>query len=116
MAFDLTPSWTMVSLFLLLAFGYLIASILSGFLAGKWVKGIDLREYDGGTVSGSMVREHFARWAVVLVGPFDIYKGRLPARLNLRSGMGETTGEILLLVDSVAASVNGTYAEAAAFF
>jgi glycerol-3-phosphate acyltransferase PlsY len=41
-------------------FGYLFGSIPSGYLAGKWLKGIDLRLYGSGTVSASMVWEHVA--------------------------------------------------------
>jgi glycerol-3-phosphate acyltransferase PlsY len=50
---------------------------------------MDLRQYGSGTVSGSMVWEHVAKWAVVPVGLFDIFKGAFPAWLGLRLGMGE---------------------------
>jgi len=70
-------------------FGYLFGSIPSGYLAGKWLKGIDLRQFGSGTVSGSMVWEHVAKWAVIPVGLFDIFKGAFPTWLGLRLGMGE---------------------------
>ncbi len=69
---NLTHFWSIMLFALLLLFGYLLGSIPSGYLAGKWIKGIDLREYGSGTVSGSMVWEHVAKWAVVPVGLFDI--------------------------------------------
>lgn len=75
---------------LLLMMGYLMGSIPSGYLAGKWIKGIDLRKYGSGTISGSMVWEHVAKWAVIPVGLFDIFKGAFPTWLGLRLGMGET--------------------------
>ena len=78
-----------VTVIFLLVFGYLLGSIPSGYLAGKWLKGIDLRQYGSGTVSGSMVWEHVAKWAVIPVGLFDIFKGALPTWLGLRLGMGE---------------------------
>lgn len=82
-------SMPVVSLIFLLLFGYFFGSIPSGYMAGKWIKGIDLRQYGSGTVSGSMVWEHVAKWAVVPVGLFDIFKGAFPVWLGLRLGMGE---------------------------
>lgn len=78
-----------VTTIFLIIFGYLLGSIPSGYLAGKWLKGIDLRQYGSGTVSGSMVWEHVAKWAVIPVGLFDIFKGVLPTWLGLHLGMGE---------------------------
>lgn len=78
----------LVSSILLLIFGYLVGSIPSAYLAGRWVKGIDLRRYGSGTVSGSMVWEHVARWAIVPVGLFDLAKAAFPAWLGLRLGLG----------------------------
>ena len=74
---------------LLILFGYLLGSIPSGYLAGKWIKGIDLRQYGSGTISGSMVWEHVAKWAIIPVGLFDIFKGALPTWLGIHLGMGE---------------------------
>ena len=92
---ELTQFWSIVSFVFLLLFGYLLGSIPSGYLAGKWIKGIDLRNYGSGTVSGSMVWEHVARWAVVPVGLFDIFKGTLPAWLGLRLGLGEVAAMLV---------------------
>ena len=80
---------SIVMYFLLILFGYLLGSIPSGYLAGKWIKGIDLRQYGSGTVSGSMVWEHVAKWAIIPVGLFDIFKGAIPTWLGLHLGMGE---------------------------
>lgn len=89
MRIELTPFWTLATFVLLFVFGYLIGSIPSGYLAGKWIKGIDLRQFGSGTVSGSMVWEHVAKWAVVPVGLFDIFKGALPTWLSLQLGLSE---------------------------
>ena len=74
---------------LLILGGYLLGSIPAAYLAGRWLRGIDLRHYGSGTVSGSMVWEHVARWAVVPVGLFDISKAAFPAWLALQLGLGE---------------------------
>jgi glycerol-3-phosphate acyltransferase PlsY len=73
---------------LLILGGYLLGSIPAAYLAGRWTKGLDVRRYGSGTVGGSMVWEHVARWAVVPVGLFDIGKAALPAWLGLQLGLG----------------------------
>jgi len=73
---------------LLIVGGYLLGSIPTAYLVGRWIKDLDLRRYGSGTVSGSMVWEHVARWAVVPVGLFDMFKAALPAWLGLRLGLG----------------------------
>lgn len=74
---------------LLILGGYLLGSIPSAYLAGKWVKGIDLRKYGSGTVSGSMVWEHVSKWALFPVGIFDVLKATFPTWLGLKLGLGE---------------------------
>ena len=69
--------------------GYLLGSIPTAYLVARWVKGIDLRRYGSGTVSGSMIYEHTHRWLVMPVGLFDVAKGAFPAWLALRLGFGE---------------------------
>lgn len=69
---------------LLILGGYMLGSIPSAYLAGRWLKGIDLRQYGSGTVSGSMVWEHVSRWAVFPVGIFDVLKAALPTWLAVR--------------------------------
>jgi glycerol-3-phosphate acyltransferase PlsY len=77
------------ALFLVIA-GYLLGSIPTAYLAGRWLKGLDLRRYGSGTASGSGVWEHVARWAIVPVGLFDIGKAALPTWLGLQLGLGMT--------------------------
>ncbi len=73
---------------LLIVGAYLLGSIPTSYLAGRWMKGIDLRKYGSGTVSGSGIYEHVARWAIVPVGLFDLAKAALPAWLGLWLGLG----------------------------
>jgi acyl phosphate:glycerol-3-phosphate acyltransferase len=72
----------------LIVAAYLLGSIPTAYLAGRWLKGIDIRRYGSGTVSGSTVYEQVARWAVIPVGLFDIAKAAVPAWLGLQLGLG----------------------------
>ena len=76
---------------LLVLGSYLLGSIPTAYLVGKWLGKLDLRRYGSGTVSGSMVYEHVARWAVVPVGLFDMAKAAVPAWLALHLGLGMPT-------------------------
>jgi glycerol-3-phosphate acyltransferase PlsY len=76
---------------LLVLGGYLLGSIPTSYLVGRWLGKLDLRSYGSGTVSGSMVFEHVARWAVVPVGLFDMAKAAFPAWLALRLDLGMPT-------------------------
>ena len=73
---------------LLIVIGYLLGSIPTSYISSRWLAGKDLREYGSGTVSGSMVWEHVARWAIVPVGLFDVAKAALPTWLGMRLGLG----------------------------
>jgi acyl phosphate:glycerol-3-phosphate acyltransferase len=79
-----------VEALLLVIGGYLLGSIPTSYLVGRWFKGVDVRRYGSGTASGSMVFEHVARWAIVPVGLFDIGKAALPTWLGLQLGLGTT--------------------------
>ena len=73
---------------LLIVAGYLLGSIPPSYLAGRWLKGIDLRRYGSGTVSGTGVYYHVSKPAIVAVGLFDIAKAALPTWLALRWELG----------------------------
>jgi glycerol-3-phosphate acyltransferase PlsY len=73
---------------LLIITAYLLGSISPSYLATRWFKGFDLRRYGSGTVSGSMVWEHVARWAIVPVGLFDIGKAAFPVWSGLQMKLG----------------------------
>jgi glycerol-3-phosphate acyltransferase PlsY len=58
---------TAFSLLIILA-SYLIGSIPIAYLAGRILKGIDIRQYGSANVGASNVYQSVARWAVVPVG------------------------------------------------
>jgi glycerol-3-phosphate acyltransferase PlsY len=70
---------------------YLLGSFPTSYFAARWSKGIDLRKYGSGTVSGSMLFEHTHRWLIVPVGIVDVLKGALPAWLAIQLGLGQPT-------------------------
>lgn len=74
---------------LLILAAYLLGSIPFAYLAAKFTRGIDIRRYGSGTVSGSMIYEHVYRWMVVPVGIMDVTKAALPTYLGLYWGFGE---------------------------
>ena len=82
---DKTITFTLMIIIL----GYLLGSIPSAYIISHLLKGRDLRRYGSGTVSGSMVYEHVAHWAVIPVGLFDVAKAFLPAWLAVQLGLGE---------------------------
>lgn len=70
-------------LILLLLGGYLSGSVHPAFLAGA-LRGIDLRQYGGGTVSATGAYHHVARWAFLPVALLDVLKAAVPAWLGLQ--------------------------------
>ncbi len=69
---------------------YLLGSIPTAYLVGRWRRGIDVRRVGSGNVGGSNLRATVGLWATVAVGLFDVAKGALPAWLGLRLGLDET--------------------------
>ena len=58
---------------------YLWAGIPSGYLVGRYLKGIDIRRYGSGTVGSANVTAHVGRRPGFLLGVFDcLGKGALP--------------------------------------
>ncbi|MGB8252939.1 MAG: glycerol-3-phosphate acyltransferase, partial [Anaerolineaceae bacterium] len=92
---------TIVITLMIIVLGYLLGSIPSAYIIGHLLKGRDLRHYGSGTVSGSMVYEHVARWAVIPVGLFDVAKAALPAWLAMHLGLGE----VVAVIGGLAAAV-----------
>jgi glycerol-3-phosphate acyltransferase PlsY len=71
--------------------GYLTGSIPFAYLAGRLIRGIDIRQYGSRAVTGSNVYENVSRPAVIVVGLLDMGKAALPTWLGLRLGLGLPT-------------------------
>jgi len=84
----------MVAQLILLTVGaYILGSVPTSYIAGRLLKGIDIRDYGSGVVSGSNVWHSVSRWAVVPVGIADILKGFIPVYIAWAVGLtlfGET--------------------------
>ena len=58
---------------------YLVGSVPTAYLVGKWVAGIDVREYGSGNVGASNVSVHVGKKWVVPIALYDVFvKGFLP--------------------------------------
>ncbi len=68
----------MATLILLILAAYFFCSIPTAYLLTKLLKGIDLRTYGSGSVTGSNAGQALGKWAVVAVGILDILKGAGP--------------------------------------
>ena len=73
---------------LLILGGYLCGSVSFAYLCGRLFRGIDLREYGSGKLSGSNVYHHVSGLAMVVVGILDIGKATLPTWMGKRLGLG----------------------------
>jgi len=72
---------------LLLIGGYFIGSIPSAYLAAKWSRGIDIRQYGSGNVGVSnLLTVTPKRWAILVI-VFDLGKGMLPIFIAHQIGL-----------------------------
>ena len=62
---------------LILFLGYLFGSFPSGYLAGKIVKGIDIRTLGSGSTGATNVLRHIGKRAAISVFLIDVFKGVL---------------------------------------
>ncbi len=67
----------------LLVGAYLLGSIPTAYLVGRWALGGDIRRYGSGNVGGTNLWHSGVRWALIPVGLFDIAKAAFPAWLAL---------------------------------
>ncbi len=62
----------------ILILGYLLGSFPSGYLAGKFTKGIDIRSVGSGSTGATNVLRHIGKRAAIIVFLLDVLKGILP--------------------------------------
>ena len=74
---------------LLLAIGYLLGAIPSGYLAGRWLKGIDLRDCDSGSTGATNVLRNVGKVPALAVFLIDVGKGALAVLLAKSVGLND---------------------------
>jgi len=73
--------WAMI---LLLIGAYLIGSVPTAYIAGRLLKGIDIRNYGSGIASGSNAWHSISKWSIIPVGAFDLLKGIAPVLIAMQ--------------------------------
>ena len=66
---------------LLVVGAYLLGSVPAAYIAGRLLKGIDIRKYGSGVASASNVWHSVSKWATITVGIFDVLKGAIPVAI-----------------------------------
>ncbi len=63
---------------LIIALSYFLGSIPSGYLAGKWIAKIDLRQIGSGSTGATNVLRHVGKRPALAVFLIDVLKGAIP--------------------------------------
>ncbi len=77
-----------VEFWLLILGAYLLGSVPAAYLAAKWSRGIDIREYGTGKVGAANILSTASKWLVIPVAIFDIGKGALTILVAQLLGLG----------------------------
>ena len=67
---------------------YLLGSVPSAYLAGKWSRGIDIRQYGSGNVGATNLLRFTSRRTTVPVIVFDSIKGMIAVTIAWQVGLG----------------------------
>ncbi|WP_320674209.1 glycerol-3-phosphate 1-O-acyltransferase PlsY [Prochlorococcus sp. MIT 1341] len=98
---------TLISLFFsafVVLLCYLLGSIPSGYLAGKWLSNIDLRELGSGSTGATNVLRHIGKGPALAVFLIDVGKGTLAvvlAKMFLQGDGWEVLGGISALIGHI---------------
>jgi glycerol-3-phosphate acyltransferase PlsY len=79
----------LLSSLLLLAIGYLLGSMPNGYLAGRWLKGIDLRQCGSGSTGATNVLRNVGKAPALAVFLLDVGKGALAVLLAKSFGLND---------------------------
>ena len=79
----------LLSSLLLLALGYLLGSMPNGYLAGHWLKGIDLRQCGSGSTGATNVLRNVGKGPALVVFLLDVGKGALAVLLAKSFGLND---------------------------
>ena len=80
---------TALTTLLLLAIGYLLGAIPSGYLAGRWLEGIDLRNCGSGSTGATNVLRNVGKVPALVVFLIDVGKGALAVLLTKAFGLND---------------------------
>ena len=80
---------TALTSLLLLAIGYLLGAIPSGYLAGRLLKGIDLRDCGSGSTGATNVLRNVGKGPALVVFLIDVSKGALAVLLAKSVGLND---------------------------
>jgi glycerol-3-phosphate acyltransferase PlsY len=83
--------------FLLVFLAYLFGSIPTGYLAGKWLKGIDIRQVGSGSTGATNVLRNLGKPAAIAVLAIDVLKGM--ATVGLVRGFYELVSTELIPIE-----------------
>jgi glycerol-3-phosphate acyltransferase PlsY len=86
-----------------LLLGYLLGSIPSGYLAGRWCKGIDLRELGSGSTGATNVLRQVGKGAALVVFVIDVAKGAAAVLLAASFSQGEPGSDWIQVAAGLAA-------------
>ena len=75
--------------FFSLILGYLLGSIPSGWLAGRWLKGIDIRELGSGSTGATNVLRQVGKGPALVVFLIDVGKGAAAVLIARALGLGD---------------------------
>ncbi|NCG16619.1 MAG: glycerol-3-phosphate 1-O-acyltransferase PlsY [Synechococcales cyanobacterium H12SWP_bin.12] len=75
--------------FFSLVLGYVLGSIPSGWLAGRWLKGIDLRELGSGSTGATNVLRQVGKGTALIVFLIDVGKGAAAVLIARALGLGD---------------------------
>ena len=75
--------------FFSLLLGYLLGSIPSGWLAGRWLKDIDLRELGSGSTGATNVLRQVGKGPALVVFLIDVGKGAAAVLIARALGLGD---------------------------
>jgi glycerol-3-phosphate acyltransferase PlsY len=78
-----------LSSLLLLAIGYLLGSMPNGYVAGRWLKGIDLRQCGSGSTGATNVLRNVGKGPALAVFLIDVGKGALAVLLAKSVGLSD---------------------------
>jgi glycerol-3-phosphate acyltransferase PlsY len=75
--------------FFSLILGYLLGSIPSGWIAGRWLKDIDLREIGSGSTGATNVLRHVGKGPALVVFLIDVGKGAAAVLIARALGLSD---------------------------